>query len=661
MHKDNRNLPLSTDADLTEIRRQETLIKAGALQSAIFNSVNFSSIATDAQGVIQIFNVGAERMLGYTAAEVMNKITPAAISDPQELIARAKKLSLEFGTTIAPGFEALVFKAARGIEDIYELTKVRKDGSRFPAIVSVTALRDAQNGIIGYLLIGTDNTARKQYQEVAEEFFEQPMALHIVCKLNGEVVRANSAWSDILGYELDKFIGANILDFIHPDDKDKTIEELSSLGKGNQTLLFENRYRHQNGLYKTLNWSANASIENDAVYALAVDITERKRYEYEASNTSRALATLIEVNRLLVRATNELEFLSTLCQALVKQRGYRMAWVGYLEHDEAKTMRVVAKDGVEEGYLEEAHIVWSDTEHGRGPSGIAARSGETQVVQNFLTDDRILPWRAKAAQRGYAASICLPLILHEKVFGVLTIYSGHADAFNKAEVKLLEEMASDLAFGVGALRTRHERDTGLLQIKQQLVKLESNLEDTVEAISTIVELRDPYTAGHQQRVAELAVTIAREMGLPDEQIHGIRLGGIVHDLGKIQIPAEILAMPRRLNETEYKLVQFHPQAGYDILKDIDFPWPIAQMVLQHHERLDGSGYPWRLKGEAIILEARILCVADVVEAMASHRPYRPGLGVDSALDEIKRGNGTIYDPQVAAACLKVFAEGKFKL
>src|SRR6202011_5730247 len=144
---------------------EEALLKAGALQNAIFNSANFSSIATDAKGVIQIFNVGAERMLGYSAADVMNKITPADISDPQEVIARAKALSVELETSIAPGFEALVFKASRGIEDIYELTYIRKDGSRFPAVVSVTALRDAQGTIIGYLLIGTDNTARKRAEE----------------------------------------------------------------------------------------------------------------------------------------------------------------------------------------------------------------------------------------------------------------------------------------------------------------------------------------------------------------------------------------------------------------------------------------------------------------------------------------------------------------
>src|SRR5467141_2802387 len=156
---------ISAVAANVEVQRQAALLKTGALQSAIFNSANFSSIATDAKGVIQIFNVGAERMLGYAAADVVNKTTPADISDPQELIARARALSLELGTPITPGFDALVFKASRGIEDIYELTYFRKDGSRFPAIVSVTALRDAQDAIIGYLLIGTDNTARKRAEE----------------------------------------------------------------------------------------------------------------------------------------------------------------------------------------------------------------------------------------------------------------------------------------------------------------------------------------------------------------------------------------------------------------------------------------------------------------------------------------------------------------
>src|SRR5207342_3841966 len=208
-------------------RAEEELLKAGALQNAIFNSANFSSIATDEKGVIQIFNVGAERMLGYTGAEVMNKITPADISDPQEVIARAKALSVELGTTITPGFEALVFKAARGIEDIYELTYIRKDGSRFPAIVSVTALRDAQGGIIGYLLIGTDNTARKQVeaermlldQRVRDQQFytrsliESNIDALITTDPRGIITDVNKQMEALTGCTRDELIGAPFKDY----------------------------------------------------------------------------------------------------------------------------------------------------------------------------------------------------------------------------------------------------------------------------------------------------------------------------------------------------------------------------------------------------------------------------------------------------------------
>ena len=195
-----------------DVRRAEALLRTGALQSAIFNSANFSSIATDAKGVIQIFNVGAERMLGYAAAEVVNKITPADISDPQEVVARATALSLELGTPITPGFEALVFKASRGIEDIYELTYIRKDGSRFPAVVSVTALRDAQDAIIGYLLIGTDNTARKQAEEALHENYALLRTIHLhsivsVTDRAGVIVDANDGFCKISGYSRDELLG----------------------------------------------------------------------------------------------------------------------------------------------------------------------------------------------------------------------------------------------------------------------------------------------------------------------------------------------------------------------------------------------------------------------------------------------------------------------
>ena len=240
------NPAAGTAESITEVRRQETLLKTGALQSAIFNSANFSSIATDAKGVIQIFNVGAERMLGYTAAEVMNKITPADISDPQEVIARAKALSLELGTPITPGFEALVFKASRGIEDIYELTYIRKDGSRFPAVVSVTALRDDQNAIIGYLLIGTDNTARRQveaerallYQVLQDKNAELENAKAVAEKANLAKSNFLSSMSHELRTPLNAILGfAQLLEVGSPPPTAAQIVRLHQIIKAGWYLL----------------------------------------------------------------------------------------------------------------------------------------------------------------------------------------------------------------------------------------------------------------------------------------------------------------------------------------------------------------------------------------------------------------------------------------
>jgi HD-GYP domain-containing protein (c-di-GMP phosphodiesterase class II) len=207
------------------------------------------------------------------------------------------------------------------------------------------------------------------------------------------------------------------------------------------------------------------------------------------------------------------------------------------------------------------------------------------------------------------------------------------------------------------LETRRAED----QLQSTLERLEKALEGTVRAMSLTIEMRDLYTAGHQRRVSDLAVAIAQEMHLPWEKIEGIRLSGVIHDIGKIAMPAEILTKPTRLTKTEFQLIKDHPRIGYDILKSIEFPWPVAHIILQHHERMDGSGYPDGLVGDAILLEARILAVADVVEALSSHRPYRPALGLEKALEEIRRGRGIRYDMKVVDACLKLFKENRYQL
>ena len=470
----------------------------------------------------------------------------------------------------------------------------------------------------------------------------------------------NRAGEVLLGHSREEMIGKNDYDFFPREQAELFSKKDREALRQNSVLdIPEEEINTANGIrYLHTRKLPLRDNRGEPKYLLGIseDITERKLTEISLIKSNRALAALSAVNHSLVHSADEHELLSAVCHAIVRQSNYRMAWVGYLEQDAEKSIRPIAQDGVEEGYLARAAITWADTARGRGPTGRAARSGLTQIVQNIQTDASMLPWRSEAAKRGMASNIALPLTDANKVFGVLTIYSDSADAFSDEEVKLLEEMSNDLTFGINSLRTRQERNEAQEKIKQQLAQLKNNLADTIKAITTIVELRDPYTAGHEARVAELAEAIAKEMGLADEQAHGIHLAGEVHDLGKIQVPAEILSMPRRLTEIEYSLIKCHPQAGYDILKDIDFPWPIAQMVLQHHERLDGSGYPQGLKGDAIIIEARILAVADVVEAMSSHRPYRAGLGIKAALAEISSKRGIYFDPQVVDACLSLFNE-----
>ena len=218
-----------------------------------------------------------------------------------------------------------------------------------------------------------------------------------------------------------------------------------------------------------------------------------------------------------------------------------------------------------------------------------------------------------------------------------------------------------IQFFDGILEDVSERKQSQLQVQQSLHRLQKTIREIIEAMAYIGEVRDPYTAGHQRRVAQLSFEIAKIMGLVEDQYEGLTMAAFVHDIGKILVPADILSKPGKLTKPEFDMLKDHTRVGYEILKTIEFPWPIATIVLQHHERMDGSGYPAGLSGDKIILEARILAVADVVEAMSSHRPYRPALGIDRALEEIRLNRGTLYDPVVVDACIKLFNETKFSL
>lgn len=209
-------------------------------------------------------------------------------------------------------------------------------------------------------------------------------------------------------------------------------------------------------------------------------------------------------------------------------------------------------------------------------------------------------------------------------------------------------------------QTRSKLKQAAEELRSNMDRFQKAMEGSVQAIALLVEMRDPYTAGHQNRVADLSCAIAWELGLSKDRIYGLQMASVIHDLGKITIPGEILCKPGRLSGPEYEMIKTHAQSGYDILKKIDFPWPLADIVLQHHERMDGSGYPNGLSGEAIMMEARILSVADVFETISSHRPYRPSLGQEKALGELSDNSGGLYDPDVVSACLNLVEDGRFQ-
>lgn len=389
------------------------------------------------------------------------------------------------------------------------------------------------------------------------------------------------------------------------------------------------------------------------VHGVTQDITERKRSEQALRRANRALLTLSVGSETLVRSRQESEFLARMCDILVDIGEYATALIGFAEHDRRKTVRLAAIGGLHRELFERTRLTWEDVESGQGPIGVAIRSGKPEINRDFQTNPKVTLWRNIARELSYASSIALPLRDHSEVLGVLAIYSKDPDAFNPEEVQLLTEFGNDLSFGIVSLRSQAAREEALARLRGAMIS-------TVQALATTLERRDPYTAGHQRAVAKLATAIASRIGVSPGDLDGVNLAATIHDIGKIQVPTEILSKPGKLTPLEFQIVQTHAEAGYEIVKGVDFPWPIAQMILQHHERLDGSGYPRGLKGAEILLGARIIAVADVVESMMAHRPYRPALGLAPALAEIERGKGTLYDESVVEACVALLREENFK-
>lgn len=637
--------------NVTERKRMQQILRESEEKfRQISATAQDGILMMDSAGRIVFWNRAAERIFGYTTEETLGKDLHALIVPERFRSAFSEK----FPTFVATGTGAIVGKTL-------EVVATRKNGAEFPVELSVSAAQlGDQWHSIGFI---RDVTERKRTEKLLidqEErlrgVFENTSSGVVIYRVvdggdDFEVVGFNGGAEKIERISRESVLGRRVTEVFPGVGEFGLLDVLSRVWRTGQAEHYPQKlYRDQ----RITGWRENHvfRLQQGDVVAVYDDITQRKQNEQALLKLNSAFRTLSACNHELVHATDELQLLQSMCRVIVEIGGYSAAWVGYKQHDAGKTVRTMAQSGFAAGYIDALQITWADSEYGQGPTGKALRSGTTQVMQDIASDPASAPWREQALKYGYVSSVALPLLNGDGVFGNLTIYAPEVNAFGQDELALLEEMTGDLAFGIRMLRLHQEQQHNARQVRM-------GLEGTIQAVASIVEMRDPYTAGHQRRVAQLAAAIAVELGLSDEQVRGIHLAGTIHDLGKVQTPAEILSKPGKLSAIEFSLIKDHAQNGYEILKGIEFPWPIAQMVLQHHEKLDGSGYPQGLKGDAILLEARIMTVADVVEAMSSHRPYRPGLGIDAALEEIIKERGTLYDPDVVDKCVRLIREKGF--
>ncbi len=559
--------------------------------------------------------------------------------------------------TVKP--DDLLINSAKLMRDngIRRLIVINDDGQFVGTLNEHDIIKNMESEYVDLLQDVIKEQARKIGEENYHAVINQISHRVLVKDLGSNYVSCNESYAHDLGVDPEIIKGKTDFDFFP--------RELAERYRNDDRKVIESGIRIDIEEPYTINgnarWVATSksplrgpSGEITGVVVVLSDITDRKEAEEGILRLNRALKALSASNEALVYAESEQELIESICKAITFEDTYELAWIGWKIDDIEKTVSIIAASGHAKEYAKDLKVSWGDNQSGHGPSGIAIRTNEVYLENDFCESQNFQPWRERAKIYGLRSSTSLPIRINGDVAGVISIYSDYANAFSDSAIKLFQELVINLSYGIEARRTKIAYNQAIQDRELQSVKLEHALNDSLMAIASTLEQRDPYTAGHEKGVADIAVSIGKKLGWDDGRLKGLYLAGIVHDLGKIQIPVEILTKPGRLNQVEFSLIKTHPEVGYNILKNIEYPWPIAEIVRQHHEYLDGSGYPRGLVAEQILDEAKVLTVADIFESMSSARPYRPALGKEHAIEEIKQLRGVKLDPRVVDALLKIF-------
>jgi PAS domain S-box-containing protein len=595
-------------------------------------------------GKIIYINKSLEKISDYSREEVVGKNVFKLGIFPNEMLKILKerwKVRLRGGST----------------QQRREIPFKCKDGKWI--WIEITAMLIKKWGVPSSLRITVqDITERKKVEEElknSEErlkiLFDYAPDAYYINDSKGNFIDGNKAAEKVIGYKKEELIGRNFLKL--------KLLSLADIAKAAKLLVKNLRGQPTGPDEFVLNRKDNSKVtveistfpvkikERTLVLGIARDITERKQAEEKIKHLNLVLRAIRNVNQLIVKEKNRERLLKGACNNLIKTRGYYSAWIALL--DESGKFERYIEAGTGKAFLPMVEILMKGELTVCGQKALKQR--EIVIIKDPASTCPECPLVKKNSGRRV---MTIRLEYSGKVYGFVSVSVPVHITVDKEEQSLFKEVAGDIAFSIHNIELDEE-------LQQSYQKLKKTMDAAIDTMSKIIETKDPYTSGHQHRVCQLAVPLAQELGLSPDKIEGIRIASLIHDIGKIGLPTEILSKPTRLTDIEFSLIKGHSQIGYDILKSIDFSYPIAQIVLQHHERLNGSGYPNNLKGDKILLEAKIIGVADVVEAISSFRPYRPALGTEKALEEISQNRGILYDPKVVDACLKLFKEKGFKL